>query len=158
MKKITRLTLAALIPFALYAQSDNEVNTSLNGCAEEVNPTKCESTDGTKGIGVTVKLNVFLEGPFEGNEMVTDLNTQGKIPLTQPFNGPPWNWPGTEAVDSIPNEDIVDWILVDLRDATDPSLATYVTTCGRKAVFLLKDGKIVDLDGQSNVFMQTAYM
>ena len=89
---------------------------------------------------------------------MSELNMQGKIPLSQPFSTPPWNWPGLEAVDSLPNEDIVDWVLVDLRDATDPSLATYESTCGRKAAFLLKDGRIVDLDGESPVFLKTAFM
>lgn len=152
MKKITRLTLALMIPFALYAQSnDEDVSLSLD-CEEGKNNT-CDPLTDTTGIGLTLKLTVFLEGAYTGNEMSTDLNVQGKIPLNHPFSGSPWNWPGPESVSSIPNDDIVDWVLVDLRDATDPELATFASTCGRKAGFLLKNGKVVDLDGVSPIFV-----
>jgi len=158
MKIITQITLTLLIPIVLYAQPAGDKSNLPNGCAENPDAAMCEPSDGLKDIGVTVKLNVFLEGPFAANEMSTELNEQGKIPLAQPFNSPPWNWPGLEKVDVLPNDDIVDWVLVDLRDATDPSLATYASTCGRKAAFLLNDGRIVDLDGESALFLQTAYM
>lgn len=151
MKKITRLTLALMIPFALYAQSGDEAVPSSQDCAKGINTT-CEPLD-TIGAGMTLKLTVYLEGAFTGNEMSTELNQQGKIPLAHPFGGPPWNWPGLEAVNSIPNEDIVDWVLVDLRDATEPGLANMASTCGRKAGFLLKNGKVVDLDGTSPIFV-----
>jgi hypothetical protein len=45
----------------------------------------------------------------------------------------------------------VDWVYIELRQATDPSLATAATIFGKRAAFLKSDGKIVDLDGLSPV-------
>ena len=96
-------------------------------------------------------LKVFSEGPFNGTDMNTDLNTLEYIPLSQPFNQPPWNYFGTESVISIPNPDIVDWILIELRKTTgDSSTATKDTQFERMAAFLLKDGSITDDDGLTN--------
>jgi predicted outer membrane repeat protein len=47
------------------------------------------------------------------------------------------------------NADVVDWVLIELRDTTDASLATGETMIARQAVFLLNDGKIVGLDGSN---------
>ncbi|MCD4664401.1 MAG: hypothetical protein K8R68_03955, partial [Bacteroidales bacterium] len=41
-----------------------------------------------------IDCNVFLEGPFVDGVMNTDLNPSF-IPLSQPFNTYPWNYPGT---------------------------------------------------------------
>jgi len=97
----------------------------------------------------TVALEVFLEGPYNQTEMNTTLNDNGLISLTQPFGTVPWNYFGTETVVAIPNADVVDWVLVELRDATDAASATTATRLVRKAAFLLKDGSVVDIDGSS---------
>jgi hypothetical protein len=47
----------------------------------------------------------------------------------------------------MPNNDIVDWVLVELREAADAASAGSGTIIDRKAGFLLKDGSIVDIDG-----------
>ncbi|MBC8488256.1 MAG: hypothetical protein H8D45_19690 [Bacteroidetes bacterium] len=99
----------------------------------------------------TVDLKVFLEGSFNGTEMETNLNIQGLIPNNQPFEGYPWYYSGTENVVSIPNSDVVDWVLVEYRDAPGASSATSGTMIACQAAFLLKDGSIVDLDGVSNL-------
>ena len=95
-----------------------------------------------------LNLDVFLEGPFNGTDMNTDLNDAGLIPLNQPYNTAPWNYTGTESVTSIPT-DVVDWILVELRDTTQADRATEETIISRQACFLLKDGSVVGLDGIS---------
>ena len=64
-------------------------------------------------------LTILLEGPFNGIDMNTTFNDNGILPLNQPYNTAPWYYPGTESVASIPNPDIVDWVLVELRDATE---------------------------------------
>jgi hypothetical protein len=93
-------------------------------------------------------LKVYIEGAFNGTEMTTTLNSLGFLPLTQPFNKAPWFYSGTEHVASIPNSDVVDWILVEIRITDgDSSTATAKTMFERKAGFLLKDGTIVDDDG-----------
>jgi hypothetical protein len=70
--------------------------------------------------------------------------------LNQPFNVAPFNYAGTESVVSFPvatgaTTDIVDWVLLELHDATTPS-----TIVARKACFIREDGQVVDLDGVSN--------
>ncbi len=95
-------------------------------------------------------LKVFIEGPYNGADLNTTLNSSGYLPLSQPFNQPPWNYEGTESVAFIPSPDIVDWVLIDLRKTQgDPSSATAETRFDRQAAFLLKDGTIVDDDGIS---------
>jgi hypothetical protein len=96
-----------------------------------------------------IDVKVFLEGPFFGGTMLTALNIQGIIPNGQPYNVPPWNYPGTESVPNIPNTDIVDWVLMEYRDAPSAVLATSSTIIGKQAAFLLSNGNIVDIDGSS---------
>jgi hypothetical protein len=99
---------------------------------------------------INIDLTAVLEGPFAGTEMLTTLNAAGMLPLTQPFNTAPWNYTGPETVAAIPNPDIVDWVLVELRQTSgDASTATPATMIGRQAGFILKDGSIVDMDGVS---------
>ncbi|MCF8405534.1 MAG: right-handed parallel beta-helix repeat-containing protein [Bacteroidales bacterium] len=95
-----------------------------------------------------IDLRVFIEGAYNGTDMNTTYDDNGLLPLSQPFNTAPWNYPGTESVASIPN-DVVDWVLVELRDTTDASLATADTWLSSQAAFLLKDGSIVGMDGIS---------
>jgi hypothetical protein len=102
--------------------------------------------------GTSVNLTAFLEGPFVSTEMTTLLNVSGYLPLSQPYNVSPWNYSGGETVASIPNTDIVEWVLVELREtAGDASTATPATSIARKAGFILKDGSIVDTDGTSSL-------
>jgi len=100
----------------------------------------------------SVNLTVFLEGAYNTGTglMNTTLNTGALIPLNQPFNTTPWNYTGTESVASIP-ANVVDWVLVDLRDAASAATAVPAThlTGWPKAYFLKSDGSIVNLDGTS---------
>jgi len=95
--------------------------------------------------GMRLDVKVFLEGPFNGTEMNTLINPL--IPLQQSLAI--IGYDGPEAVASIPNTNIVDWIGFELRDATDAASANENTTVGGGAYFLLKDGSIVSLDGSS---------
>jgi serine protease AprX len=97
----------------------------------------------------SLSLKLFLEGTFNGTDMNTDLNSS--LPLSQPYNVAPFNYSGTESVLSIPGTDIVDWILVELRDAASPDLATSSTMIEQKAAFLKADGSVVGLDGINNL-------
>ncbi len=95
-----------------------------------------------------LSIKVWLEGPFFGSGMNIGLSAGGFLPLSQPYNGSPWNYSGTETVTSIP-PNVVDWILVEVRDASSASQATTGTRIARKAAFLKKDGTIVGMDGTS---------
>lgn len=102
-------------------------------------------------LDLSVDLRVFLEGPFSGTSMKSDLNDLNLIPLEQPFSGSPWNYNGNENVVEIPNPYIVDWILVEIRDAASAELADAGTIIGRQAGFVLQDGSIVGTDGFSDM-------
>ena len=99
---------------------------------------------------------VFLEGPFAVTQMNSGLNSKGVIPLQQPYSGSPWNYAGTESVVSIPGINNVDWVLVELRDATDAASANSGTMIARQAAFVQKDGTIVGIDGSSQLQFNTA--
>ena len=96
-----------------------------------------------------IKLNtkVLLAGPYRDGIMNTSLNSNNLLPLSQPYNISPWNYPGTESVSNIP-ENVVDWILLEIRTSTEASSVQ----C-RKAAFVRNDGFVVDLDGISPVII-----
>jgi len=109
-----------------------------------------------------VSLRVFLEGAYDAaiHKMNTDLLDMGSLPAQQPYNpplpyygnmSPVWLHSGAEGVSSLP-PGVVDWVVVQLRDATSAASATSATIIGTQAAFLLNDGFIVGLDGVNNLF------
>jgi hypothetical protein len=114
--------------------------------------------DGGLITGTLFNLKAYLEGPWNGASMNTGLNTEGFLTLVQPYGGAPWNYAGTETVDAIPNADVVDWVLLEFRHtAAGPETATADSVVATKAAFILSDGSIVDLDGESNVLVPTSF-
>lgn len=106
----------------------------------------------------TLVLKAYLEGPFNGTNMNTTVN--GILPLSHPFNPalpyfgnplPDWRYTGSGSVGAIPNVNIVDWILVELRDAVSAANATKATMVAQFPAFILNNGSIVSLDGASNL-------
>lgn len=103
--------------------------------------------------GSTVTLDgakVFLEGPYSSGSMSTALRTSGYIPLNQPygdaaFNGTLQEVDASASVASIP-ADVVDWVTLSLRTATDAA-----SEVARQVAFLKNDGTLTDLDGTSGV-------
>jgi hypothetical protein len=97
---------------------------------------------------ISLNLKIMLEGPFVTTEMNTLLNSTGYIPLQQPYGVSPWFYTGNEAVGAIPNANITDWVMVELRQTSGGAgTATSGTRIARKAGFVLKNGTIVDLNG-----------
>jgi PKD repeat protein len=90
-------------------------------------------------------ITVFLEGPFNGSLMNSDLSSV--LPLNQPYNVAPWNYNGSETVVSIPGSNIVDWVVVELRHALSAPQASSATILNQQAAFLRNDGQVVDLYG-----------
>jgi len=82
--------------------------------------------------------------------MNTELTGLTLMPLSQPYGAPPWNYGGSETVESI-SPNAVDWVLVELHDATDVGSVTAGTLVGKQAGFLFADGSIVGLDGVTNL-------
>jgi hypothetical protein len=111
-----------------------------------------------EGVGAfNLDLTVFLEGPFNTTSNLMETNLNSLLPAAQPFNSalpyygnpmPDWYYTGAEN-SPVPNGYVVDWILVDLRDAASATTATPATSFKQIAAFLLNTGQIVGLDGSS---------
>jgi len=100
-------------------------------------------------------LTVFLEGPFNTGTLLMDTDINGIIPNNHPFHPtlpyfgnpmPDWYYTGTENTPT-PNIYVVDWVLVELRDATSAAAALPGTMIAQQAAFVLNTGEVVDLDG-----------
>jgi hypothetical protein len=97
---------------------------------------------------------VFLQGAYNTatSAMNNTLNTTGILQAnaaSQPYNITGFNYPGTESVGAgffAAHSDIVDWVLLELRDAiVSPSIIA------RRAAFVRQNGSLVDIDGTSSV-------
>lgn len=98
---------------------------------------------------VTVNTRAFLEGCYNTTtqSMSTLLRDSNLLPIVQPFNTAPWWYEGTESVANNSNlpADMVNWVLLELRDANNAS-----TLIAQKAAALLSNGQIIDVDNQSS--------
>ena len=101
--------------------------------------------------GFEVNLTVFLEGPFNGTNMNTDLIALDDFPLSQPFYDL-YGYNGGETAGPILEPDIVDWVLVELRDANAAVDAIPGTILASQAGFVLNDGSVVGVDGNPMFF------
>ncbi len=113
--------------------------------------------------GITLEITLILEGAFIPGDpplMNTHLSDIGLLPSSQPFAPalpyfgnpePVWYYPGDESID-ITIEGVVDWVLLELRDAPAPELAFNNTVVDRQAALLLNDGSIVGTDGLPPTF------
>ncbi|OQX80279.1 MAG: hypothetical protein B6D64_03415 [Bacteroidetes bacterium 4484_276] len=99
----------------------------------------------TAPTSLKIDITAFLEGPYNGANMNTDINSV--LPTSQPFSGNPWNYSGTESVGPIHGTDIVDWVLIDIRDTASADVATPATSIGMQAALLRNDGRVVDTAG-----------
>lgn len=115
--------------------------------------------------GMMVDVKVFLEGPYNAtnDNMNLFLNTTAAIPLAQPYNPvlpyygnnvPSWLYNGTEAVAAIP-AGVVDWVIIELRDAVDAASATGATMIAKQACFIYADGSVKGIDGLVPTFSVT---
>jgi hypothetical protein len=117
---------------------------------------------------IYVELTLLLEGPFNITTNMMDLNLYngGHLPLGQPYNPPlpyynnptpVWLYAGIENVGAIP-PNIVDWVIIQLRDATSPANATSATILDTQAAFILDDGSVVGLDGSSTLLFDVSFV
>ena len=91
---------------------------------------------------LAARANVWLQGAYNATagNMNNTLNVKDLLPLSQPFNQMPWNYAGIESVNNMP-ENVVDWVLVELRDATTATIVE------RRAALLLQNGTLQDVNG-----------
>ncbi len=125
----------------------------VNNTCEEIDYTF--SIEGLSLAPVLLSPTVYLQGAYlnpnagEDTLMRDDLRVASYIPTTSPYtdmltcNATVFNTGGTSGTGSI-NDDIVDWIWVELRDQTDNTLVLASTSA-----LLQRDGDIVAIDGIS---------
>ncbi|MBU1722326.1 MAG: hypothetical protein KJ892_00565, partial [Gammaproteobacteria bacterium] len=96
--------------------------------------------------GVKLQLKVMLQGAYNSTTqlMQDDLRSKGLIPLNQPYNRGIYKYTGKEAALSslfvtTGNDAPVDWVLVELRDATNPT-----TIKAQLAGLVQRDGDVMD--------------
>lgn len=104
------------------------------------------------GLSVNAEFRLFLEGNYLGDgTMSTFLQEQNLIELTQPYSGSPYLYNGTESVSTIPSG-VVDWVLVEARAGiANANSERNTITIETQAGFLMEDGNIRDLDGNSGL-------
>jgi hypothetical protein len=110
--------------------------------------------------GLAVPLKLMLEGPYvqATNRMNDNLRTAGLIPSTEPFTGLGFTQVGgggatlqPSALTVAGDNAIVDWVLVELRDAATP--ANIIAT---RSALLQRDGDVVGLNGIAPVVFSDA--
>lgn len=108
------------------------------------------------GHQLALAMKVFLGGAYSGGLLRDDLRAGALVPTSEPYEGAPYNYThtgfgGDETVAAsvfTPTGDdaIVDWVLVELRDQSNPA-----TVLASKSALIQRDGDIVDLDGVSSL-------
>jgi hypothetical protein len=100
---------------------------------------------------VRVSLKVMLDGPYRSTTglMVDSLRAKSLLPLQEPYTalglGVAETVSTTPAVLSVTGSNaIVDWVVVELRNATTPSVIVEA-----RAALLQRDGDVVGVDGVS---------
>ena len=133
---------ATFISSAYYANLPTLVN------ADNVVPPGCYYEPENPIVCACVQVKFWLEGLYNPatQNMRTTLADNGLLPLQQPYHTAPFNYNGTEGVTSILPPGVVDWVLLELRDATDLSIVV-----ARKAVLLQKNGFVMEADGTPGV-------
>ena len=114
------------------------------------------------GTGVALAPRVFLQGPYNTGtgKMSDQLRSLGMIPTSEPYTAlgmAPLGNGGCALRDSASlfsdkgDNALVDWVLLELRDAADPTDILY-----SQPFLLQRDGDVVDLDGASPPVFRTA--
>ncbi|HNK67178.1 MAG: hypothetical protein JST41_05135 [Bacteroidetes bacterium] len=108
------------------------------------------------GNAVAADIKVLLEGPYQGAGMMDDaLRTASLVPGAEPYTtlgftqtGGGGEVLGAGVLDVVGNNAIVDWVLVELRNAQSPAQVV-ATRCG----LLQRDGDIVSVDGMGSLIL-----
>jgi hypothetical protein len=101
---------------------------------------------------VALQIHAWLQGAYNSSlQLMSDtLRTKSLLPSTQPYSI--FGYQGTETLapallTTTGNDAIVDWVLVEIRDATTPT-----TIIKRFAALIQRDGDVVDSTTGSNTF------
>lgn len=104
------------------------------------------------GDGLSFCGKALLQGAYDTSikKMRNNLNSSGILQArasNQPYHTPGFGYTGTESVGAgffAAHPDVVDWVLIEVRDPNIPS-----TVVGRRAAFVKQDGTLVDTNGIS---------
>jgi hypothetical protein len=109
---------------------------------------------------ISIDAKVFLQGPLLNPDtpglMNDDLRVLNYIPTTSPYADAAtaaasvFDLGGTSGT-GLPQDDIVDWVSIEIRRANDNSKVTR-----SRSALLQRDGDIVDVDGVSTVTLNAA--
>ena len=110
-------------------------------------------------VMVSIKINpkVYLQGPLSGSVMGDNLRSGNYLPITSPYadnatcNASVFNTGGTTGT-GVVNDNIVDWMWIELRDANDNT-----NILASKSGLLQRDGDIVGTDGVSILEFDIAF-
>lgn len=97
--------------------------------------------------GVKLSVRAFLEGSYDNSNMSNNL--MANLPLINPYQTSLWNHLSSESIESniiLDNDNIVDWVLVELRTTSEAS-----SLISQRAALINREGITVDLDGSSPV-------
>lgn len=117
---------------------------------------------------ILVNPKVFLQGAYNsGTGLMSDaLRTPTNlIPLSDPFRNAPYSGSFAHVANSTaetvnaslfnnnpsPENNLVDWVFVELRSISSPTVAPVVQT---RSVLVQRDGDLVDVDGVSPVYFK----
>jgi len=91
---------------------------------------------------VTLPVKVFLQGPYvQATGLLTDtLRSKNLLPTSSPYTATATTTAGVLAVTG--NDAIVDWVLLEVRDATTPA-----TVVASQSALLQRDGDVVAVNG-----------
>ncbi|MFK7972562.1 MAG: PKD-like domain-containing protein, partial [Bacteroidia bacterium] len=129
------------------------LGTTANGCTQAIPLVVNVST----GCSVYPSITVKLQGAYDAStqNMRTTLNQAQLIPSQEPYTGLGYTFVGggSEQMTTTAqqNQDVVDWVLVELRDSVSPNIVVH-----SRAALLLKDGRIVDVNGVDDVQINIA--
>ena len=103
----------------------------------------CYWVPAVQNVVWNVGAKLYLEGYYDEGlgEMRQNLMGSNLVPTSQPYNMAPFNYAGNESASTFP-ADTVDWVLVELRDASDLDLLV-----ATKAVLIRNDGMLMEPDG-----------
>ena len=87
-------------------------------------------------------IQLFLEGPYSEGTMISQPDFS--IPIQQPYIQGPWNYLGNEMLQMEAGVEILDWILLEIRETTgDASTALPSTTIWQQACLIEKNGQVL---------------
>jgi hypothetical protein len=110
--------------------------------------------------GVNLFLQAALDGAYTSGTLMSDaLRAANLVPTTQPYTALGYSYTGNPTnltiapsmLTTTGSNAIVDWVVVELRNATTPTTIVY-----SKPALLQRDGDVVDTDGSAYVNVPVA--